>query len=380
MFGKLSDEEQTEGIIIRSEEVLNVEKGQKIQKIKENNEKVSKNEVVAKVSTQNEQDIMKRIEEVNKKIESALAENQINVNSTQNITINEKIERVLTNINTVNLQSKIDEYDKEIKNALYEKAKVSGELTKEGSKLKSLIKEKENLENTLNSNTKNIISTNAGNISYIVDGYEEKFKTDNFEYLTEDLLKSVDIKKGSVLSVSDNKAKIIKDFNTYIACIVNKDRELNINNEHEALSMIEYIKDIDNNRSIVVFSTNKLSTELSKYRKISLGIIWWSEVGLKVSNKAIKKIENQNFVVKNKSGFTELVPIKIIKETEEYSLVSGYSSKLRANKNSKELIDIPILQEFDEVILNPKISEEEASVYLKLDLNNSSNTEEAEIK
>ena len=380
MFGKLSDEEQTEGIIIRSEEVLNVEKGQKIQKIKENNEKVSKNEVVAKVSTQNEQDIMKRIEEVNKKIESALAENQIN----------EKIERVLTNINTVNLQSKIDEYDKEIKNALYEKAKVSGELTKEGSKLKSLIKEKENLENTLNSNTKNIISTNAGNISYIVDGYEEKFKTDNFEYLTEDLLKSVDIKKGSVLSVSDNKAKIIKDFNTYIACIVNKDRlknikrgktlELNINNEHEALSMIEYIKDIDNNRSIVVFSTNKLSTELSKYRKISLGIIWWSEVGLKVSNKAIKKIENQNFVVKNKSGFTELVPIKIIKETEEYSLVSGYSSKLRANKNSKELIDIPILQEFDEVILNPKISEEEASVYLKLDLNNSSNTEEAEIK
>ena len=390
MFGKLSDEEQKEGIIIRSEEVLNVEKGQKIQKIKENNEKVSKNEVVAKVSTQNEQDIMKRIEEVNKKIESALTENQINVNSTQNITINEKIERVLANINTVNLQSKIDEYDKEIKNALYEKAKVSGELTKEGSKLKSLIKEKENLENTLNSNTKNIISTNAGNISYIVDGYEEKFKTDNFEYLTEDLLKSVDIKKGSVLSVSDNKAKIIKDFNTYIACIVNKDRlknikrgetlELNINNEHEALSMIEYIKDIDNNRSIVVFSTNKLSTELSKYRKISLGIIWWSEVGLKVSNKAIKKIENQNFVVKNKSGFTELVPIKIIKETEEYSLVSGYSSKLRANKNSKELIDIPILQEFDEVILNPKISEEEASVYLKLDLNNSSNTEEAEIK
>ena len=390
MFGKLSDEEQTEGIIIRSEEVLNVEKGQKIQKIKENNEKVSKNEVVAKVSTQNEQDIIKRIEEVNKKIESALAENQINVNSTQNITINEKIERVLANINTVNLQSKIDEYDKEIKNALYEKAKISGELTKEGSKLKSLIKEKENLENTLNSNTKNIISTNAGNISYIVDGYEEKFKTDNFEYLTEDLLKSVDIKKGSVLSVSDNKAKIIKDFNTYIACIVNKDRlknikrgkalELNINNEHEALSMIEYIKDIDNNRSIVVFSTNKLSTELSKYRKISLGIIWWSEVGLKVSNKAIKKIENQNFVVKNKSGFTELVPIKIIKETEEYSLVSGYSSKLRANKNSKELIDIPILQEFDEVILNPKISEEEASVYLKLDLNNSSNTEEAEIK
>ena len=241
MFGKLSDEEQTEGIIIRSEEVLNVEKGQKIQKIKENNEKVSKNEVVAKVSTQNEQDIMKRIEEVNKKIESALAENQINVNSTQNITINEKIERVLANINTVNLQSKIDEYDKEIKNALYEKAKISGELTKEGSKLKSLIKEKEILENTLNSNTKNIISTNAGNISYIVDGYEEKFKTDNFEYLTEDLLKSVDIKKGSVLSVSDNKAKIIKDFNTYIACIVNKDRlknikrgktlELNINNE-----------------------------------------------------------------------------------------------------------------------------------------------------
>ena len=390
MFGKLSDEEQVDGIIIRSEEVLNVEKGQKIQKIKENNEKVSKNEIVAKVSTQNEQDIMKRIEEVNKKIEQALSENQINVNSAQNITINEKIERVLAHVSDTNFQSKIEEYDKEIKNSLYEKAKISGELTKEGSKLKNLIKEKENLEATLNSNTKNVISTSAGNISYIVDGYEQKFKADNFDYLTEDILKSVDIKRGAVLSVSDNKAKIIKDFNTYIACIVKKDRlkdvkrgktlELNINNEHEALSMVEYIKDIDNSKSIVVFSTNKLSTELSKYRKISVGIIWWSEVGLKVSNKAIKRIEKQHFVVKNKSGFTELIPVKLIKETEEYSLVSGYSSKLRSKQNSKELIDIPILQEFDEVILNPKISDEEASVYLKLDLNNSSNTEEAEIK
>ena len=90
--------------------------------------------------------------------------------------------------------------------------------------------------------------------------------------------------------------------------------------------MVEYIKYIGNNKSIIVFSTNKLSTELAKYRKISVGIIWWSEVGLKVSNKAIKKIENQDFVVKNKSGFSELIPIKIIKETEEYSLVSGYSS------------------------------------------------------
>ena len=390
MFGKLSDEEQVDGIIIRSEEVLNVEKGQKIQKIKENNEKVSKNEIVAKVSTQNEQDIMKKIEEVNKKIEQALSENQINVNSSQNITINEKIERVLAHVSDTNFQSKIEEYAKEIKNSLYEKAKISGELTKEGSKLKNLIKEKENLEATLNSNTKNVISTSAGNISYIVDGYEQKFKADNFDYLTEDILKSVDIKRGAVLSVSDNKAKIIKDFNTYIACIVKKDRlkdvkrgktlELNINNEHEALSMVEYIKDIDNSKSIVVFSTNKLSTELSKYRKISVGIIWWSEVGLKVSNKAIKKIEKQHFVVKNKSGFTELIPVKLIKETEEYSLVSGYSSKLRSKQNSKELIDIPILQEFDEVILNPKISDEEARVYLKLDLNNSSNTEEAEIK
>ena len=149
------------GILIRSEEVLNVENGQKIQKIKENNEKVSKNEIVAKVSTQSEQDIVKKIEEINKNIEEALVENQINVNSTQNITINEKIERVLANVNNTNFQNKIEEYDKEIKSALYEKAKISGELTKEGSKLKGLIKAKENLENTLNSNTKTILSPNA---------------------------------------------------------------------------------------------------------------------------------------------------------------------------------------------------------------------------
>ena len=147
--------------MIRSEEVLNVENGQKIQKIKKNNEKVSKNEIVAKVCTQSEQDIIKKIEEINKNIEEALAENQINVNSTQNITINEKIERVLANVNITNSQKKIKEYEKEIKSSLYEKVKIWGELTKEGSKLKGLIKAKENLENTLNSNTKTILSPSA---------------------------------------------------------------------------------------------------------------------------------------------------------------------------------------------------------------------------
>ena len=67
--------------MIRSEEVLNVENGQKIQKIKENNEKVSKNEIVAKVSTQSEQDIIKKIEEINKNIEVINIENVEAINT-----------------------------------------------------------------------------------------------------------------------------------------------------------------------------------------------------------------------------------------------------------------------------------------------------------
>ena len=69
------------GILIRSEEDLNVENGQKIQKIKENNEKVSKNEIVAKVSTQSEQDIVKKIEEINKNIEVINIENVEAINT-----------------------------------------------------------------------------------------------------------------------------------------------------------------------------------------------------------------------------------------------------------------------------------------------------------
>ena len=83
---------------------------------------------------------------------------------------------------------------------------------------------------------------------------------------------------------------------------------------------------------------------------------------------------------------------RLVKETDVIPVLLGKPEKIKIYLEIEgitegyEVIDPDHYAKFDEMVAalverrNGKISEEEASVYLKLDLNNSSNTEEAEIK
>ena len=92
--------------------------------------------------------------------------------------------------------------------------------------------------------------------------------------------------------------------------------------------------------------------ELLQYRKITFDIIWWDSTGYKVANSAIITENNLNYVIRTRAGYLEKVLIKVIKEGEDYSIVTNYSTSqikdLEISKNAKTSIML-----YDEIILEP---------------------------
>lgn len=373
--GKIVDEEYTKALIIRKENVLtNGEK--KIEKDKQEGQKVRKGERIGRYYADNEKKILEEIANIDKEIEKVLAENNQKIESPESTILDKKIEALISEINGINKQEKITKITKEVNEEILKKAKTSGELSKEGNKLKKLIDQKTKLENNLNSNTNIITATDAGNVSYKIDGYEGKLKTDNFDYLTKDVISEVDIKSGNIVSTVENNVKIVDGFKTYLVCTLEnkntKDRKvgdtvgIRIGSHEEIDGKIVYMKKISENENILVFEVDRLYDVLSQYRKVNISIIWWSQEGLKINNNALVKAQNGlYFAKKDKGGYSEIIPVKVIRKTDEYSLIESYT-KSDYEKAGIKMDYAPSVVEYDEISISPKIDKEDMEKYSSL--------------
>ncbi len=373
--GKIVDEEYTKALIVRNENILtNGEK--RIEKDKQEGQKVRKGEKIGRYYADNENKMLEEIANIDKEIEKVLAENNQKIESPESTILDKKIEALISEINGINKQEKITKITKEVNEEILKKAKTSGELSKEGNKLKKLIDQKTKLENNLNSNTNIITATEAGNVSYKIDGYEGKLKTDNFDYLTKDVISEVDIKSGNIVSTVENNVKIVDGFKTYLVCVLEnkntKDRKvgdtvgIRIGSHEEIDGEIVYMKKISEEENILVFKVDRLYDVLSQYRKVNISIVWWSQEGLKINNNALVKAQNGlYFAKKDKGGYSEIIPVKVIRKTDEYSLIESYT-KADYEKAGIKMDYAPSVVEYDEISISPKIDKEDMEKYSSL--------------
>lgn len=373
--GKIVDEEYTKALIVRNENILtNGEK--RIEKDKQEGQKVRKGEKIGRYYADNENKMLEEIANIDKEIEKVLAENNQKIESPESTILDKKIEALISEINGINKQEKITKITKEVNEEILKKAKTSGELSKEGNKLKKLIDQKTKLENNLNSNTNIITATEAGNVSYKIDGYEGKLKTDNFDYLTKEVISEVDIKSGNIVSTVENNVKIVDGFKTYLVCVLEnkntKDRKvgdtvgIRIGSHEEIDGEIVYMKKISEEENILVFKVDRLYDVLSQYRKVNISIVWWSQEGLKINNNALVKAQNGlYFAKKDKGGYSEIIPVKVIRKTDEYSLIESYT-KADYEKAGIKMDYAPSVVEYDEISIAPKIDKEDMEKYSSL--------------
>ena len=326
--GTLTQEDETVGYIIRDEKV---EKGEDyengIYEIATENQRVAVGDSIFRYYSDSEKKITEQVEEINKQIQEIL-EQENEVTSADIKAIESQIEEKIEHINTINNYQEIVEDKKNIDELISKKINFIGDVT-ENKDIKKLVKDRKALEEKLKSGSKYQKAQMSGIVSYRVDGLEETLTPEKFNDINEKLLNSLDIKTGEIISTSDECGKVIDNFKCYIAVTLNSKHDslkLRISNE-ETKAKIVQINEENNNKRTIIFQINKMTEDLIKHRKVLVDVIWWNDSGLKVPNSTLTKEGNLYYVVRNKAGVQNKILVKIIKQTENYSIIDSYTEQ-----------------------------------------------------
>ena len=367
--GKIYQEERAIGYIIREESIVkgsNYKNG--MEQKKSEGEKVAKGDAIFRYYSNGEEALTKKIQELDVKIDEAM-EKEDGGNLPGDIkTIEKQIQDKLSSIQRVNDMQIIREAKKEIANNITKKARIAGELSSAGSYLKKLIDERQKYENELNEGAEELVAPISGIVSYKVDGYEDVLTPKDFSKLNSEFLENLEIKTGQVIADNKESAKIINNFECYIACILTSDQaknakeddevKLRLPNGQEISAEVEYISK-EEEKVVLVFKIDKQVSELTSYRKMSIDIIWWSDSGRKIPNDAIayeqKGDNNIAYLVRIRGEYTDKILIKIKRQNDKYSIVENYTSKelQELGYTSEELKNRSTLTLYDEILRNP---------------------------
>lgn len=334
--GTLTAEESSNGYIIRDETVVkgkNYKNG--INQIILEGEKAAKKQTIFRYYGTEETKLQDEINELNQKIQKALEkENTFQSSDIKNL--DNQIDSNLQDLKNINDVKNLFEYKKQLSEIMLKKATIAGENSKSGSYIKSLMEKKSKYEKKLIEGSEYIVAPKSGIVSYRVDGLEKVLKTDGFEDLTEKKLDELDIKTGQIVSSSNEEAKVINNFEVYIATVLDslpakqaetgKSVLITLSSGEEVNAIIHYTKVQENGKVLIVFKVNTLTDELRSYRKISFNITWWSVSGKKVPNDSILEDENHSkYVLRKNSLGTSKCYIKILKTNDKYSIINSYS-------------------------------------------------------
>lgn len=362
--GSLRFEEVADGYILRNETVLQGEncKNGMVQIISEG-QRVAKNEPAFRYYSNGEDEILRQIETLDDEINATIESSGLTIFSTDITNLEMQIEKVVDSTYNVNDLEEIRDKIAELNTYIQKKTKITGNLSPADSHIKSLIEKRNALEEQIGSESEVIVAPNAGLISYRVDGLEEILRVDDFSYLNEKFLKSLDTKSGAVVSTNEEKGKVIDNFECYLACMMDTEKAsvakvgdavtLRLPSANKVKATIQYIADEEDTR-IIVFRITDYVEELIEYREMSFDVIWWNYKGLKVSNLAISEENDISYVERSKAGYTERIYVKILRQNDTYSIIENYTDEelLELGFDQKQIDNRKELNLYDEVLLH----------------------------
>ena len=332
--------------------------------IKNEGERVAKDENVFRYYSNSEENIKQKISSLDDEITEALS-NETNIFSSDIEIIEKQIDTILDNLYKTNDIQKINEYDKNISSYINKKSKIAGEFSASGSEISRLMEERNSYEEQLKNNAEILKAPVSGIVSYKVDGYENVLGCTDFSYLNSDILKSLDVKTGAMIENNSEKGKVVNNFVAYIAIIGQSERALaakvndtvmlRLSNLDEIKGKVVYVSEENKDRNIIVFEINNSIEYLVNYRKISLDIVWWSDEGKKVSNSSIIEDNDLSYVIRNKAGYLEKVLVKVLRQNDTYSIIDNYTKDEleKMGYTAEQIKQMNTLKLYDEIIYHP---------------------------
>lgn len=364
-MGQIQQEESAVGYIVRDEVVLKGENYQNgIEQIKTEGEKVAKGEKVFRYYSNDEDNLVEKIAELDEKIDEALSSEEYSGYISETKVIEQEISSEIYELYGESDLSKIKDVKQQITSNMTKIAKIAGEKSPAGSYLKKLVDERSKYENELNSGAEYLTATRSGIISYRVDGYEEILTTDDFSKYTVEFLNNLNLKTGQIVPTSSESGKIIDNYYAYIVTVLQSEyaAEAEVGDEvkirlpsgSETSATIEY-KAQEDDQYILTLRIDKNVSELTEYRKISFSVIWWSQSGLRIPNTAISYEEKDGnevaYITRERIEYTDKIVVKILKSNEKYSIITNYTSAelLELGYTTEEIKSMPSISIYDEV-------------------------------
>jgi len=355
------------GYVIRNEKIAKGNNSSNsLVQIKSEGEKVAKNSRIFRYAVENEEEINKKIDELNTKIQEAMiGQNEPFPSDVK--AIENQIETKIDGLKSKNDMQEISEYKKDINTYITKKSKIAGELSPAGSYIKQLIEERESYQNKLTENSEYVNSPMAGVVSYRVDNLEEILTPDNIGNLNKDSLEELNLQTGQIVTTNNEKGKVINNYECYIATMLdsneakeaklNKKVTLRLSTQDEVDGTVYHIAEQTDKTILIVFKINDCVEKLIDYRKITFDVIWWRYEGLKVPKSAIYYDNGLSYVVRNRGGYQDKILIEILKENDNYCIVGNYDNDdLKSlGFTSQEIINMKNISIYDEIVINPKI-------------------------
>lgn len=359
--GTITQEDENVGYIIRDEKVEKNENYKNgIYAIATEGQRVAINEPIFRYYSDTEKQITTQINEINYKIQDILEKDK-KVTSADIKAIENQIEAKIEKINTLNNYQEIIEYKKNIDTLISKKISFIGDVT-ENKEIKSLIKERNTLENKFKNNTEYQRAPKSGIVSYRIDGVEETLSPEKFNQLNEQYLENLELKTGQIISASNDGGKVIDNFRCYIAMTLNSKEameakvndkvKLRISNEDEEDAKIIQINEESGKRTII-FQVDRMTEDLINHRKISIDVIWWDVTGLKVPNQALTEENGLYYVTRNKAGVQAKILVKVKKQTDKYSIIESYKNEelQELGLSAQEIKNYKKINNYDEIML-----------------------------
>lgn len=297
---EINDNLSFKGVIVRDEKVIKNDTEGVLDYRYTDGSKISVGSTIANVyKSQDDIAAQNQIEKLKNSISMLeRAQNPGTINYVQPDTLKTKIDNEYNDMLTNSLKKDYDSLSK-TKNDLSVVLNIYNIITGSVKNYSDQIKSMKSEVSKLNKSTKPIKQIKSSNTGYFVsyaDGYESKLKTNNINKLTE---KDITDIINSKPQYQDNVVgKMFSNYSCKIVGIINNDKRIS---EGSSLNLmlssskskynvtVDSIKPAkDNNKSIVVFSCDRLDESLVDSRVQSAKIVFDEYEGLKIPRKAIR--------------------------------------------------------------------------------------------
>lgn len=179
--GSLKFEESATGYILRDEVVLQGENYKNgMVPIVTEGQRIQKGSQVFRYYSSGEDEILKQIATLDDEINAEIESSGLMIWSGDITNLENQIEKVVTSIYQENKLEDIQDKIVELNTYTSKKAKITGNLSPADSHVKSLIEQRNSLENSLSSGSEIVNATVSGMVSYCVDGLEEILRSKRF--------------------------------------------------------------------------------------------------------------------------------------------------------------------------------------------------------